>query len=132
MSLEDVLTPAELAYLRSQHLGRLATVGADGAPAVVPVTHRVNDQLGTIDIGGFRIARSAKWRNVDREPRVAYVVDDLGTVQPWRPRGIQLRGTARTVSEGGQDLIRLTPARVVAWGLDTHPYTRSARDVDPG
>lgn len=30
-------TAEELAYLRSQPLGRIATVGADGQPDVVPV-----------------------------------------------------------------------------------------------
>jgi len=132
MALRDILTPVELAYLIGQRLGRLATVDAAGAPGVVPVTHRVDDDLGVVDIAGFRLAASAKWRNVRREPRVAYVVDDLETVDPWKPRGIQLRGTAQTVTVDGTDLIRVTPLRVIAWGLDTHPYARNSRDVTGG
>jgi nitroimidazol reductase NimA-like FMN-containing flavoprotein (pyridoxamine 5'-phosphate oxidase superfamily) len=35
-------TPDEIAYLQSQRLGRLATVGPDGQPHVVPVSFRYN------------------------------------------------------------------------------------------
>ena len=44
---------AEVNYLRSQILGRLATVGPDGRPHVVPVGFRYNPDLDTIDIGGL-------------------------------------------------------------------------------
>ncbi len=99
----------------------------------MPVTFRLDDGAGVIDIVGFNLARSQKWRNVQRDGRVALVVDDLETVDPWRPRGIQVRGVAEALvvdgPQGGADTIRLTPGRIVAWGLDTHPYTRVSRDV---
>ena len=51
----SAFTPAEIAYLQSQRLGRLATVNAAGEPHVVPVAFRYNPELDTIDIGGQSI-----------------------------------------------------------------------------
>ena len=57
-------TDAETAYLASQRLGRLATIGPDGSPQVKPVGFRYNPGLGTIDVTGFNMAASHKFRNV--------------------------------------------------------------------
>jgi pyridoxamine 5'-phosphate oxidase family protein len=44
---------AELAYLREgRRLGRIATVGADGTPHVVPSGWIYNEELDTIDVTG--------------------------------------------------------------------------------
>jgi pyridoxamine 5'-phosphate oxidase family protein len=108
----------ELAYLNGGHrrLGRLATVGADGTPHVVPVGYRYNTEHDTIDIGGHDFARSKKYRDVQRTGRAALVVDDLASVDPWRPRGIEVRGRAEALG-GERPLIRIRPDRVVSWGL---------------
>jgi len=53
------------------------------------------------------------------------VVDDLASVQPWRPRGIEIRGEAEILSQGGKEVIpgfdnemfRIHPKRIYAWGL---------------
>ena len=37
-----VFSEAELAYLESKTMGRLATIGADGRPHLVPLTYRFN------------------------------------------------------------------------------------------
>ena len=50
-------TPAEIEYLQSQRLGRLATVNEKGDPHVVPVGFRYNPELDTIDIGGHNIVQ---------------------------------------------------------------------------
>ncbi|MGN6812748.1 MAG: PPOX class F420-dependent oxidoreductase, partial [Thermomicrobiales bacterium] len=71
----SVFTPAEIAYLQSQRLGRLATVNAAGEPHVVPVGFRYNAELDTIDIGGHSIGRSKKFHDVQRDGRAAFVVD---------------------------------------------------------
>ncbi len=47
----SVFTHPEIDYLTSQRLGRLATVGPDGRPHVVPVGFRYNAELDAIDIG---------------------------------------------------------------------------------
>lgn len=54
-----VFTVAELDYLASQRLGRLATVGPDGAPQNNPVGFSVNAEDGTIDIGGRQLGARA-------------------------------------------------------------------------
>lgn len=131
----SVLTPAEIEYLGSQRLGRLATVNAAGEPHVVPVAFRYNPEIDAIDIGGHNLSNSKKFRDARRDPRVALVVDDV--LPPWQARGIELRGRAEVFSTGGQEiapemspeLIRVIPARIVAWGIDTDPYRPNSRSV---
>lgn len=133
----SVFTPEELAYLQSQRLGRLATVGANGQPHVVPVGFRYNPDLDTIDIGGHDFAKRKKWRDVQQNPKIAFVVDDLASVNPWTPRGIEIRGAAEVRETGGETVIpgfdremfRIRPRRIVSWGLEG-PMTFGARSVD--
>ena len=86
----SIFTPAEVSYLRGHRLGRMATVDAAGKPHAVPVGYRY-DQSDTITIGGHRPDRSKKWRDLHDNPHVAFVVDDLVSVDPWRPRGVEIR-----------------------------------------
>ena len=76
----SAFTEPEIAYLRSQRLGRLATVGPDGQPHVVPVSFRYNPEQDTIDVGGHGFAQRKKYRDVQRNPRVAIVIDDLASI----------------------------------------------------
>jgi pyridoxamine 5'-phosphate oxidase family protein len=101
----SVFTPAEIAYLQSQRLGRPATVGADGQPHVVPVSFRYNPASDTIDIGGHDFAKWKKFRDVRRKRRVAFVFDDLASINPWRPRGIEIRGEAEVLESGGTSIM---------------------------
>ena len=57
-------TDAQINYLNSQRLGRLATIDANGNPQNNPVGFRYNPELGTIDIGGRNLAESRKYRNL--------------------------------------------------------------------
>src|SRR5215213_1801929 len=100
----SVFTDEEIEYLKSQLLGRLATGGPDGQPHVVPVGFRYNAELDTIDIGGHNFARRKKYQDVQRNPRVAFLVDDLASVNPWRVRGIEVRGEAEVLTSGGEAL----------------------------
>lgn len=140
----STFTSAELAYLGSQPLGRLATVGPGGRPHVTPVGVFHDPESDTIVVGSVAdMTASKKYRDVRRHPDVAFVVDDLATVDPWAPRGIEIRGHAETVAEGGAAVgrrlgagfpfheawIRIHPRRVLAWGIDTDSYTVNARDV---
>lgn len=119
-------TDSEVEYLKSQRLGRLAT-SADGRPHVVPVGFRYNPELDTIDISGHDFAQRKKFRDVQRNPHVAFVVDDLASVQPWRPRGVEIRGDAEILSEGGkgimpgfdEEMFRIRPERIYSWGLES-------------
>jgi pyridoxamine 5'-phosphate oxidase family protein len=118
-------TASELEYLASQRLGRLATARPDGTLQVSPVGFRYNPDTETIDIAGYRMTASRKFRNVADNGRVAFVVDDLASVQPWRPRCVEIRGRAEAVGappsapDGGVDgaIIRIHPQRVISFGL---------------
>ncbi len=92
--MAPTLTAHELAYLRGQRLGRLATVDSSGAPQNNPVGFFVDEPAGQVLIGGFALAKTRKFRNVSRNPHVALVVDDLASTDPWRVRGVEIRGTA--------------------------------------
>ena len=117
----SIFSEAELAYLEEGKLGRLATVDPTGQPHVVPVGWRYNPALATIDIGGLDFARTRKFRNVQANAKVAFVVDDV--LPPWRPRCVQVRGEAdaleaATTPDGpSAPIIRITPTRVVSWGI---------------
>jgi pyridoxamine 5'-phosphate oxidase family protein len=121
----SAFTESELAYLSGgRQLGRIATVGADGTPHVVPVGWIYNAARDTIDIGGVELERSKKFRDVTRIGRAAIVIDDLKTIDPWRPRGIEVRGRAEAIALP-TPLIRIHPERIVSWGLDQGRSSRS-------
>lgn len=129
-------TELELAYLTSQPLARLATVAADGTVQNSPVGFFVNTELASVDIGGFHLGRSRKYANVRTNPQVALVVDDLVSRDPWTVRGIEFRGTAAALADVdpprpgmSRELIRVTPRRIISWGLDPDHPGRSARNV---
>ena len=62
----SVFTDKELEYLAGQRLGRIATVGPDGQPHVVPTTFRYNAGHDAIDVGGMRMSQTKKLRDVQR------------------------------------------------------------------
>jgi pyridoxamine 5'-phosphate oxidase family protein len=115
----------ELSYLRSQRLGRLATEQPNGTLQVSPVGFRVDESSGTIDIAGFFMSTSQKYRNVADNAKVAFVVDDVASIDPWRVRCLEIRGSAelipptRPATPGDDDaLIRIHPSRVISFGLE--------------
>jgi pyridoxamine 5'-phosphate oxidase family protein len=119
------LTPTQMEYLASQRLGRLATAGADHKPHVVPTSFRYNSDLGTIDVGGHRVADTKKYRDVQANGWAAIVIDDLLSIDPWRPRMLEIRGRAEAIARGGEHLgpgfggafIRIYPDKVNSFGL---------------
>ena len=122
----SVFTETELQYLAGGlQLGRLATVGADGTPHVVPVGWIYNAARETIDVGGFELERTKKFRDTARSGRAAIVIDDLASTDPWRPRGIEVRGRGEAIALP-TPLIRIHPERIVTWGLGAG---RTARTV---
>jgi pyridoxamine 5'-phosphate oxidase family protein len=124
---QSSLTTPEIAYLQGQRMARIATVGANGQPHVVPVAFRYNPETGTIDIGGHNgFAKRKKWRDVKNNPKVAVVIDDIVSVNPWKVRGIEIRGEAEVLMAGGQSIVpsfdpemfRIKPRRVISWGIN--------------
>jgi pyridoxamine 5'-phosphate oxidase family protein len=117
-------TTAEIDYLESQPLGRLATVGADGVVQANPVGFRIDDD-GTIVIGGYKMATSRKYRNAAATGRAALVVDDIVSRDPRTVRGIEIRGRAEATTTAGPpsrgtatDIIRIFPESVFTWGIE--------------
>lgn len=119
----DTFNEGERAYLTKGLLGRLATVDGGGRPHVVPTGFRFDAEEGVIYIGGHNMSATKKFRDVLANPRVAFVVDDLASKNPWRARGIEVRGEAEALTDGGDApgtaRIRITPTRIVSWGLGT-------------
>lgn len=116
-------------------MGRLATVGMDGNPHVVPVGFRHNPETDTIEIGGHNLAQTNKWRDARQHPRVAFVVDDV--LPPWRPRSIEILADAELLEHGGEEfgrgldpqIIRLHPVKIIAWGIDEKKQSRNVNGL---
>lgn len=75
-----------------------------------------------------------------RRPRLRRTqeVPGRGPVDPWSPRGIEIRGEAEIRTTGGkeimpafdEDMFRIRPRRIVAWGIDGMALEgRDAADV---
>jgi pyridoxamine 5'-phosphate oxidase family protein len=125
----SVFTPAELAYLHEgRRLGRIATVGPDGMPHVVPSGWTHNRELDTIDVTGRAVEDTKKYRDVVRSGRAAIVIDDIASVSPFRPRAIEVRGPAEAVREP-EALIRIYPQRIVSWGIDDRRLARTVNTI---
>ena len=107
----------EIKYLEEQRLGRIATVGSDDAqPDVAVVGYEYEN--GKIHVAGFNLQKTVKFQHVRTNPLVAIVVDDLESIDPWRPRGIKVYGRAVTMLHGGREVIAVTPIKKWAWGID--------------
>jgi pyridoxamine 5'-phosphate oxidase family protein len=121
----SVFTDKERDYIAGQRLGRIATVGPDGQPHVVPTSFRYNAEQDAIDVGGLRMSRTKKLRDVQRTGRASIVIDDV--LPPWQPRMIEIRGTAAVLPEGGQALnerfegtiVRIQPTRIISFGIES-------------
>ncbi|MFE5482478.1 PPOX class F420-dependent oxidoreductase [Streptomyces sp. NPDC056527] len=121
----------ERAYLRTQRLARMATVDPDGQPQANPVGFFPQED-GTVLVGGLAMGRSKKWRNLQANPKVALVVDDLASVRPWRVRGVEIRGVAELLvgphelgPHFSEQVIRIHPRRIHSWGLGSTSEDRS-------
>ena len=125
----SIFTLDEIEYLESGLLGRLATVDPDGTPHIAPVGMiSYNQHLDTMDIRGHDLTNSKKFRDIARSGSAALVVDDLASTNPWRPRGIEVRGSAEAIDKP-EPVIRIHPRRIVAWGIDSGGFGLNSRSV---
>src|ERR1700749_2277485 len=117
--------PHEIEFMKSADLARLATIQPDGTLQNNPVGFSYNEDLGTLDIHGYRMSKSRKFRNVVSNSTVALVIDDIASRNPWRVRCLEIRGTAEQAEDDASDIdtaiIRITPPRISSFGIDnTH------------
>jgi pyridoxamine 5'-phosphate oxidase family protein len=108
-------TDAEAEYLERGRLARLATTSIHGGPHVVPVTYEFDGNH--IYFSGWNLERSLKFRNIKANNQVAIVVDDIASVNPWRPRGIEIRGLAEVQENEDGQYVRITPKHKISWGI---------------
>jgi pyridoxamine 5'-phosphate oxidase family protein len=134
------LNETEQRFLSGQRHARLATIGRDGSPQVKPVGFSYNAELGTIDVAGMNMAGSAKFKNVQANPKVAFVADDEPAPEKGAAgvRFLEIRGAAETVtlpSGPGDDghlapeIIRIHPRRVLGYNIDPDRPGLRSRDV---
>ena len=133
------LTEAEERFLARQPRGHLSTIGPDGTPQVKPLGFTYNAAQGTIDIAGFNMAASAKYRNVQANPRVAFVVDEVTEASMEGAHFLEIRGIAeavagRAAADGhlAPEIIRIHPRRVVAYNVDPEQPGLRSRNVGAG
>jgi|HubBroStandDraft_6_1064221.scaffolds.fasta_scaffold1186700_2 pyridoxamine 5'-phosphate oxidase family protein len=108
-------TDEEVAFLTQSRLARVATTSGDGQPHVVPVVYEFDGTA--FYFTGWNLEKSLKFQNLVQNKKVAMVVDDLVTVSPWRPRGLEVRGVAELGSEGGRAYVKVCPLVKRSWGF---------------
>ena len=106
-------------------------------PDVVPVGFDFDGEY--LYVGGMNILKSTKYKNILKTSRVAIVIDDLKTVDPWDPRGIRIYGVADSVERRGGYMdqtghkehryIRIRPAKKWSWGIDEPVFTNGKFNV---
>ena len=108
-------TDEEVAFLTQSRLARVATASSEGEPHVVPVVYEFDG--AAFYFTGWNLERSLKFKNLVQNKKVALVVDDVVTVSPWRPRGLEVRGVAELRSEGGRAYVKVCPMVKRSWGF---------------
>ena len=119
-----MLSEAEVNYLKTQRLARIATVSPKGIPEVSPVGFEFDGSYFWVGSHSQDIfPRTRRYRNIARgNSRVSMVIDDMASVDPWRPRGIKVSGTAEVVEHTGifgkGMYFRISPITSVSWGIE--------------
>ncbi|HYY90501.1 MAG TPA: PPOX class F420-dependent oxidoreductase [Candidatus Dormibacteraeota bacterium] len=99
-----MFSEAEIQYMKSQRLARIATVNSKGQPDVVPVGFEFDGKYFWVGSHSQDIFLTTwKYHNVKNgNKHVALTIDDLESVNPWRPRAVKVYGTAEVADHNGQ------------------------------
>jgi pyridoxamine 5'-phosphate oxidase family protein len=108
-------TDDEVSFLTQSRLARVATASSDGQPHVVPIVYEFDG--AEFYFTGWNLEKSLKFKNLVENKKVALVIDDLITVCPWRPRGLEVRGVAELAKEDGRAYVKVTPLVKRSWGF---------------
>ena len=134
-----IFSEKEIQYLKSQRIARIATASVSSPkeesgsiqPDVVPVSFDIDGEY--LYVGGMNILKTTKYKNILKNNKVAIVIDDLKSVDPWDPRGIRIYGTTdivtrhvtlsseriqETAPRPQADYIRIKPEKKWSWGID--------------
>jgi pyridoxamine 5'-phosphate oxidase family protein len=120
-------TAEEIEYLRSQPLARVATLGAGEQPDLVPLAFEYDGVHFWVGGVGAAVTATRKFRNVAAGRRkVALLVDDLVSLQPFVARAIRVYGVAddpveRTGLVGPGRYSRITPEISWSWNMAGEP-----------
>lgn len=120
-------TEGEAAYLRAHGFGRLATVDRNGQPDVVPVAIEFDGVYFWVGGAGQSVTDTRKFRNVaSGQEKVALVIDDIVSFDPFIARGIRIYGVAEQPFDrdgmiGPGTFMRIAPRVSWSWNLDAHP-----------
>jgi pyridoxamine 5'-phosphate oxidase family protein len=141
MVTTDMFSKKEIEYLKSQHLARISTVSPkDLQPDVSPVGFDFDGEY--FYVSGINLSKTRKYKNVLKNNKVALVIDDLETIDPWAPRGIRIYGTADIVArqggymDGGHSFssplsyIRIRPLQKWSWGVDGPVFTQGKVNIN--
>jgi len=140
--VKSIFTQKEIEYLKSQRLARIATAASTQQeeavqPDVVPVGFDFDGEY--LYVGGMNLLKSTKFRNALKNNKVAIVVDDLKSIDPWDPRGIRIYGTADIVTRQGgymkntdhpnPQYIRVNPKKKWSWGVEEPVFVQGKFNV---
>lgn len=122
----------EIDYLKLQKHARIATVSKGLQPDVAPVSYELEGDKFVIP--SLDMEKTLKYKNIKSgNPKVAIVIDDLESVNPWKPRGIKVHGTAEIVERKGRFgeglYIEITPERVWSWGIQRPLFEEDRKAV---
>ena len=115
-------------------MGRLATIGRDGQPHITPLTYVYNPIEDSIDLGGVDFVNTKKWRDVQRNRKATFLVDDFA---PAEAHAVEIRSEAEVHHSGGgkinprfpnfvDQFIRLRPTYIVSGGVNTQSSGRAS------
>jgi pyridoxamine 5'-phosphate oxidase family protein len=119
-----MFSEAETNYLKTQRLARVASASSKGVPEVSPVGFEFDGKYFWIGSHSQEILpMTRRYKNIKSgNSKVSVVIDDLASVDPWRPRGIKLSGTAEVMEHNGifgkGIYIRITPKLTRSWGIE--------------
>jgi pyridoxamine 5'-phosphate oxidase family protein len=140
---KSIFSQKEIEYLKSQRLARIATAATltqeekSIQPDVVPVGFDFDGEY--LYVGGMNLLKSTKYRNVLKNDKVAIVVDDLKSIDPWEVRGIKVYGNADIITRQGgymentdrpnPQYIRITPKKKWSWGVEEPVFVQGKFNV---
>ena len=121
-----VLTDAEKEYIGrvsetgQAKLAEIATSTPDGQPHVVPLRAGLNAAGEKVLVLGNSMAQSYKYRQVQKNPKVAVVWHSQEPGPPPTIKGIEIRGTAEIKQAPGDKdpHFEVTLTKAFSWGIN--------------